>query len=205
MPEVSHSACMLGLARLSVNNDPFSVSAEPAHPGLPLPGPTPNWWTVKYLCPLSVPNTRWSQKLPLRQRRRGVEASPEAPRSALRPPTCSLTPARPVRYTCPCAFSSSVGCGTLPCTNENAPTPKGERLFVRTPRPWRPIATIWTSAQGPSIRASWPDRWRSFGGASGGSANSVPGRSVIASCPSAWRTMSASLGSVGSGGRVRGS
>ena len=39
-------------------------------------GPTPNGWTVKYLCFLSVPKSLWSQKLPLCRRRRGVEACP---------------------------------------------------------------------------------------------------------------------------------
>ena len=38
-------------------------------------GPTPNRWTVKCLCFLSVPKSLGSRKLPLRRRRRGVEAS----------------------------------------------------------------------------------------------------------------------------------
>ena len=43
---------------------------------LPLFGPTPNRWTVKCLCFLSSPKSLWSQKLPLRRRRRGVAACP---------------------------------------------------------------------------------------------------------------------------------
>ena len=39
-------------------------------------GPTPNRWTVKCLCFLSSPKSLWSQKLPLRRRRRGVAACP---------------------------------------------------------------------------------------------------------------------------------
>ncbi len=39
-------------------------------------GPTPYRWTVKCLCFLSSPKSLWSQKLPLRRRRRGVEACP---------------------------------------------------------------------------------------------------------------------------------
>ena len=38
-------------------------------------GLPPIQWTGKCLSFVSVPHPRWSQKLPLRQRRRGVEGS----------------------------------------------------------------------------------------------------------------------------------
>ena len=67
---------------------------DPA-PGQPswYPGPPLIQWTRKCLSFSSVPHPRWSQKLPLRQRRRGVEGS-SIPRSSDEPqwsegPKCS--------------------------------------------------------------------------------------------------------------------
>ena len=56
-------------------------------------GPPPIQWTRKCLSFSSVPHPRWSQKLPLRQRRKGVEGS-SIPRSSDEPqwsegPKCS--------------------------------------------------------------------------------------------------------------------
>ena len=45
-----------------------------------IPGPPPIQWTDKCLSFSSVLHPRWSQKLPLRQRRRGVEGSRDPPR-----------------------------------------------------------------------------------------------------------------------------
>ena len=70
-----------------------SVNADFERVHKAIPGPPPIQWTRKCLSFSSVPHPRWSQKLPLRQRRRGVEGS-SIPRSSDEPqwsegPKCS--------------------------------------------------------------------------------------------------------------------